>query len=110
MIWRLYPRGWFRLRLERYGFRSYAAIYRVLVLIPFAALLAATLALSQLRATHKRLIAIGGAIAMCLTMEGLLGAQAASGFQIRNLIISLVVCLGTLGLLALRRRGVLTRR
>lgn len=110
MIWRLYPRGWFRLRLERYGFRSYAAIYRVLVLVPFAALLGATLALSRRTAKHKRLIAIGGAVAMCVALELLLGAQAASGFQIKNLAISLVVCLGTLGLLAMRRRKVLSHK
>jgi glycopeptide antibiotics resistance protein len=104
MIWRLYPRGWFRLRLERYGFRSYAVIYRALVLIPFAALLGATLAVSRLSAKRKRLIGVGGAVAMSLAMELLLGAQAASGFQIRNLLISLVISLSTLGLLALRKR------
>jgi glycopeptide antibiotics resistance protein len=109
MIWRLYPRGWFRLRLERYGFRSYAVIYRALVLIPFAALLGATLAVSRLTRKRKRLIGVGGAVAMSLAMELLLGAQAASGFQPANLLISLLISLGTLGLLALRQRIVNAR-
>src|SRR5687768_16045214 len=34
-IWRLYPRGGWKVRLGAYGFRSYAVVYRLLVLVLF---------------------------------------------------------------------------
>jgi glycopeptide antibiotics resistance protein len=104
LIWRLYPRGGVRLRLERYGFRSYAAIYRLLVFIPFAALLGATLVTSRISRRNRRIVAVGAIALFALALEIVLGTEAASGFQIKNLCISLVVGLGTIGMLALVRR------
>jgi hypothetical protein len=104
VIWRLYPRDWFRLRIEKYGFRAYAAVYRVLVFVPFAALLGATLALSGLPTRHKRAVAIGAIVVMALALEIVLGTESASGFQVKNLAISLVVGIATIGALAWWRK------
>lgn len=100
VIWRLYPRGVFRLRAEKYGFRSYAAIYRMLVFIPLAALLGAALRASALSPWTKRLTAGLALLGMGLVLEGIIAAQTASGFQLRNLAISLGIGGATLGVLA----------
>jgi hypothetical protein len=104
-IWRLYPRVGFRLWIERYGFRSYAAIYRLLVFIPFSALLGAALAISNLSVNGKRVIATASILAMVIALEIILGIESAGGFQVRNMMISLAVGFASLGALAWWRRG-----
>lgn len=99
VIWRLYPRGYFRLWIDRYGYRSYAAIYRVLVFIPFAALLAATLFLSRLREKTAILVGVAMTVVMAVALEMILGRLTASGFEFRNLLISLAAGLIALGIL-----------
>ncbi len=102
LIWRLYPRTGFKLRLARYGFTSYAAVYRLLVFIPFAALLAAASALSG-RSRHTQImIVVGVTLMMAVLLELVLGSLTASGFQPRNLLISLAIALGTGALLRMR--------
>ncbi|WP_428937699.1 VanZ family protein [Fontivita pretiosa] len=96
IIWRLYPRNWFRLRMERYGLGSYATIYRVMALVPFAALLTATLATSTLSMKHRRTAAAGAALLVAVLLEIILGLESASGFQLRNLLISIIVAFATL--------------
>jgi hypothetical protein len=96
VIWRLYPRNWFRLRMERYGLGSYAAIYRVLALVPFAALLAATLTTSTLPMNHRRTAAAGITVLVAVLLELILGMESACGFQLRNLLMSIVVGFATL--------------
>lgn len=111
MIWRLYPRGYFRMWIDRYGYRSYAAIYRVLVFIPFAALLAAAMFSMKLR---ERSILIAGATAtvvMSVALELMLGQLSASGFQVQNLIISIFVGSVSLGaLIWAHHRNVMRKR
>jgi hypothetical protein len=104
-IWRLYPRGGFRLRLERYGFRSYALIYRLLVMIPFAALLGAMLMTSRWSAGVKAVLAVVVIVSFVLALESILGEQSASGFQKKNLWISLAIGFGVLGALTLWRES-----
>jgi len=99
VIWRLYPRNWFRLRMERYGLASYAAIYRVMAMVPFAALLAATLMTSTLTLKHRRTAAAGITVLVAVVLEIVLGLESAGGFQLRNLLISMVVGFATLGAL-----------
>jgi hypothetical protein len=103
LIWRLYPRGDVRLRLERYGFRSYAAIYRLLVFIPLASLLGAMLMTTRLERGKKAMVGVGFVALFALALELVFGAESASGFQVKNLLMSLAIGLGTLGALALWR-------
>jgi VanZ family protein len=97
VIWRLYPRGGFNLRMEQYAFRSYATIYRLLVYIPFSALLAAMLASSKWTANTRRIVALSILCVMAVLLEIVLGTQAESGFQKKNLLISLIIGLAALG-------------
>lgn len=99
MIWRLYPRGYFRMWIDRYGYRSYAAMYRVLVFIPFAALLAAAMFSMKLGERSILLVGAGATIVMSIALELMLGRLSASGFQVQNLIISIFVGLVALGAL-----------
>jgi glycopeptide antibiotics resistance protein len=90
-IWRMYPRTGWKVRLDRYGFRSYALVYRLLVFIPFAALLAAATALSG-RSWKTQFVMIAGAIvAVALILEVILGQLTTSGFQPRNLSMSIAI-------------------
>lgn len=104
VIWRLYPRTGFRIRIERYGFRSYAAIYRLLVFIPFAALLAATLPLSKIREQTRILLGSAIVLLFAIAIEVTLGGIGNDGFQARNLLMSLVIGAGTLWLLLDRKK------
>lgn len=97
VIWRFYPRG-FGIRLKEYGFRAYAAIYRALVFIPFSALLGLALLLTNLPTRSRVLLAIAYELAMIGTLETILGKQAGA-FQPTNLLISLLLAFGTLGVL-----------
>ncbi|HWP41457.1 MAG TPA: hypothetical protein VNL70_11065, partial [Tepidisphaeraceae bacterium] len=81
------------------GLGSYATIYRAMALVPFAVLLAATLMTSTLTARHQRLAAAGATILVAVLLEIILGLESASGFQLRNLLISLLIALATLGAL-----------
>ncbi len=111
VIWRLYPRGHFRMWINTYGFRSYAVMYRLLVFIPFAALLGAVLATVHWKISGKRLVGIAATVLMAIALEIVLAMQTASGFQITNLLISLaagLLCLGGLGWW--RRRSVAKRK
>ncbi|HEY1629071.1 MAG TPA: hypothetical protein VGF52_04375, partial [Tepidisphaeraceae bacterium] len=101
VIWRLFPKGGFALSIGKYGFRVYAAIYRLLVFIPFSALLGAMIVSCKWSPPTKRIVAVVVIVAMALALEIILGTQAASGFQIRNLAISLVVAFGMLGAMRL---------
>ncbi len=104
VIWGMYPRGGFRLRIEKYGFRTYAGIYRLLVFIPFAALLAATVTLSQWPTKTRRTVALAAVVGMALVLEIILGTESTSGFQVKNLLMSLSIAFATLALLRIRRR------
>src|SRR5450432_428626 len=101
VIWRLYPRGGFTLRVERYAFRSYAAIYRLFVYIPFSALLAAMLTISSWSRKTKRIVAAYVLFAMAISLEIILGLQSESGFQMTNLLIALMIGFGVLGAMSL---------
>ena len=102
-IWRFYPRPRWKVRLGQYGFRSYALVYRLLVFIPFAALLAAATALSRTTPRAQFVIA-GAAIAgVAVVLELIMGRMTASGFQPRNLIISLVIASVSFALMRVRR-------
>ncbi len=90
-IWRLYPRGGWKVRLGAYGFRSYAVVYRLLVFIPFAALLAAATALSRKPRKKQLALAAGAIVVVAIVLELIMGSLTASGFQTRNLIISLLI-------------------
>lgn len=106
VIWRLYPRSWFRVRIEHYGFRSYAIIYRAIVFVPFAGLIFAAVNRTRWQTRKQKLI--GGIVVICLVVliEIVLAAQAASAFQPRNWVASIVLGLGTLALLfALRKES-----
>ena len=107
VIWRMYPRPNFRLRLEHYGFRSYAVVYRLLVFIPFAVLLGAALITSGLSRWTKRIAAAVAVVVYTVALEIILARQAGYAFQIRNMIISLLVAIGSIALIAWwrRRRG-----
>jgi glycopeptide antibiotics resistance protein len=102
LIWRLYPRGGFAMRMGKFGFRIYAAIYRLLVFIPFSTLLGAMLITSDWTAATKRIVAVTVIGVMALLLEIILGTQAADGFQPRNLLISLGIGFAWLGAVSLR--------
>jgi glycopeptide antibiotics resistance protein len=111
VIWRLYPRGHFRMWTNTYGFRSYAVMYRLLVFIPFAALLGAMLATVKWKSSGKRLVGIAATVLMAVALEIVLSLQTASGFQVKNLLISLAVGLLALGGLGWwRKRSVMKRK
>jgi glycopeptide antibiotics resistance protein len=107
-IWRLYPRTGWKVRLGAYGFRSYAVVYRLLVFIPFAALLAAATALSGRPPKAQLAIAAGAIVVVAVVLELVMGSMTASGFQPRNLIISLVIA--SVALAAMRVRPQRKRR
>jgi hypothetical protein len=88
-IWRLYPRGGWRVRLGAYGFRSYALVYRMLVFIPFAALLAAATALSARPLKTQVVISACAIVIVALALELIMGSMMPSGFQLRNLVLSI---------------------
>ena len=88
-IWRLYPRGGWRVRLGAYGFRSYALVYRMLVFIPFAALLAAATALSARPLKTQVVISACAIVIVALALELIMGSMMPSGFQVRNLVMSI---------------------
>jgi glycopeptide antibiotics resistance protein len=87
-IWRMYPRSGWRVRLGAYGFRAYALVYRMLVFIPFAALLAAATALSGKPSKTQMLIIAGAIVLVAVTLELIMGSMMPSGFQVRNLLVS----------------------
>jgi hypothetical protein len=101
-IWRLYPRGGWRVRLGTYGFRAYALVYRMLVFIPFAALLAAATALSGRPWTTQLAVAAGAIVIVAVLLELIMGSMMPSGFQVRNLIMSIAIA--SLALAAMRVR------
>jgi glycopeptide antibiotics resistance protein len=108
LIWRLYPRSGWKVKLGQYGFRSYAAIYRVLVLVPFAALLAAMVSLGRFDRRQQLLAIAGAVILFSLALELILGSLTASGFQLQNLFISVAICaMALLGLRGMRARSAL---
>lgn len=102
VIWRLYPRVGWKVKLTRYGFRSYAAVYRLLVFIPFAALLSAATALSRKPLKAQALIVVGSILVTTIILELILGSLTASGFQPRNLAISLFIAFGSVAAMRLR--------
>jgi hypothetical protein len=110
VIWRLYPRGHFRMWINNYGFRSYAVMYRLLVFIPFAALLGAMLAMVKWKPAGKRLVGVAATLLMALTLEIILGTQSGSGFQPINLAISIAIGLLALGGLAWWRKRSVSKR
>lgn len=103
MIWRLYPRQGFFMRMERYGFRSYGLIYRLMIFVPFSALLGATLILSNLQPSTKRVIAILAVSVMAIALELIL-ISLGGLFRFEDLVLSLMIGCGTLWLLAMTRR------
>lgn len=105
VIWRLYPRGGVRLRMEKYGLGSYAAIYRLLVFIPFSALLGAMLRTGRWNAKMKRWIAVLAILAMTAPLETILALQTAAGFQLKNPLISLAIELVTLWAVTRKKAG-----
>ena len=101
-IWRMYPRPRWKVRLGAYGFRAYAVVYRLLVFIPFAALLAAATALSGKPQRVQFAIAAGAIVVVALVLELIMGSLTASGFQPRNLSISLLIASVTFAAIRVR--------
>ena len=107
-IWRLYPRTGWRVRLGTYGFRAYALVYRMLVFVPFAALLAAATALSGKPVRAQLAIIAGAIVAVAVVLELIMGSMMPSGLQVRNLIMS--VAIASLAVAAMRIRPSRSRR
>jgi glycopeptide antibiotics resistance protein len=102
-IWRLYPRTGWRVRLGTYGFRAYALVYRMLVFVPFAALLAAATALSGKPWKVQLAIIAGAIVVVAVVLELVMGSMTPSGLQVRNLIMSIAIASLALAAMRLRR-------
>jgi hypothetical protein len=104
LIWRMYPRVGFKLKLSRYGFGWYALIYRLLVFVPFAALLAVVAALSGKNVRTQLLITALSILVTAIALEIILGSLTSSGFQARNLLVSVLAAALSVAALRLRRK------
>jgi len=108
IIWKMYPRGVWRIMTDQAGFRSYAAVYRVMMFVPLCALCVAAAASSRER--RRQAIAVAAVIIMvALTLEAVIAMLMNSGFQPRNLLLSVVISGVTIGAILLARQGRVAR-
>jgi hypothetical protein len=104
-IWSLYPRNMWRIRIDQSGFRSYAAVYRLLVFIPLGALVGASVRQARLDRARQLLIVAGAVIITAFLHELVIGRMTVSGFQMRDLITSLAIEAATALSIVLRRKA-----
>jgi hypothetical protein len=105
VIWKMYPRGVWRIMTDQVGFRSYAAVYRAMAFVPFAALLVAAVSMSRLNHKQRLLSLACATVAAAVVLELVIGSLMTSGFRPRNLLISVVISGVTIGAILLLNRS-----
>lgn len=90
IIWRLYPRGGFRMYIDTYGYRSYALMYRLMVMLPFGVLLGIALKALAKPLARKRGIALGAIASMAAMVELVVWIQGGGMPSIWNVVASII--------------------
>ena len=108
LIWRMYPRDMWRIRIDNAGFGSYAIVYRMLGFVPLGALLVATMNRSRLKGALRWTLISAGVLVAAISLELVIARLTSSGFETRNLVTSLCIATVTIATISVARapRGI----
>jgi VanZ family protein len=105
-IWRLYPRGMWRTRIDRGAVAAHAWVYRLMAFVPLGALTAAAAGATRRRSSITSWLVAAGAIAVvALALELIIGLLSQRAFSAGQLLFSMAAGFMTLAVIHYPRRG-----